>query len=164
MSTYSWPEQRYRAQTVCEKLCDCVSCLGWDSEFHLREQNNWLLVPVQRLLWVFCYTSLWPFLKLTAFSSFAWNPNGFSKTAVKVDQFVPICSIEVNSSPVSPGYWPSQQEPPANPYTESKWESGREEGGWSGTERESEPISEEKWASAEKTWSATKEIQRGTSS
>ena len=43
-----------------------------------------------------------------------------------MDQFVPICSIEVNSSPVSPGYWPSQQEPPANPYTESKWERERE--------------------------------------
>lgn len=61
---------------------------------------------------------------------------------MKVDQFVPICSIEVNSSPVSPGYWPSQQEPPANPYTESEWEREREEGGWSGNERERQAISE----------------------
>lgn len=37
------------------------------------------------------------------------------KTAVKADQFVPIGSTEVNSSPVSPGYWASQPEPPANP-------------------------------------------------
>ncbi len=74
-----------------------------------------------------------------------------------MDQFVPICSIEVNSSPVSPGYWPSQQEPPANPYTESEWERGREEGGLSGNERERQAISE-KWASAEKkTWNAMKE-------
>lgn len=80
-----------------------------------------------------------------------------------MDQFVPICSIEVNSSPVSPGYWPSQQEPPANPYTESKWERERERGrkgagvgtgekdSWSlrkmGICRERE----------EKTWNATKE-------
>lgn len=77
-----------------------------------------------------------------------------------MDQFVPICSTEVNSSPVSPGYWPSQQEPPANPYTEREWERGREEGGLSGNERERQAISE-KWASAEKkTRSAAKERWR----
>lgn len=32
--------------------------LGRASEI---EQNNWLPVSVERLLWVFCYTSLWPF-------------------------------------------------------------------------------------------------------
>lgn len=64
MNTYSWPAQHHGAQTICEKLCDCVLCLGWGSELHLREQQNWLLV--QRLLWASCYTSLWPFLKLAA--------------------------------------------------------------------------------------------------
>lgn len=76
-STYSWLVQRYGVQTLCEKLCDCVLCLGWGPELHLREQENWLPVSVQTLLWVFCYASLWPFLKLTAFSSFAFNSNGF---------------------------------------------------------------------------------------
>lgn len=54
--------------------------------------------------------------------------------------------MEMNSSPVSPGYWPSQWRPPANPYTENggggrglewKREKRGEEGG---------PVSE-KWAS-----------------
>ena len=70
-----------------------------------------------------------------------------------MDQFVPICSIEVNSSPVSPGYWPSQQEPPANPYTESKWEREREKGGGRGLEWERARKTadlREKWASAER--------------
>lgn len=70
-----------------------------------------------------------------------------------MDQFVPICSIEVNSSPVSPGYWPSQQEPPANPYTESKWERERGREGGRGLEWERERKTAdlwEKWASAER--------------
>lgn len=154
MNTYSWPAQHHGAQTICEKLCDCVLRLGWGSELHLREQQNWLLV--QRLLWASCYTSLWPFFKTRSFSSFAWNSTASpkkKKTAVKVDQFVPICSIEVNSSPVSPGYWPSQQEPPANPYTESKWERERGREGGRGLEWEGERKTAdlwEKWASAER--------------
>ena len=80
---------------------------------------------------------------------FACSSNIVTQTAVKVDQFVPICSDEVNSSPVFPGYWPSQQEPPANPYRERMWEGG--EGGpgseWDWERKTGRP--REKWASAD---------------
>lgn len=53
------------------------------------------------------------------------------QTAVKADQFVPIGSTEMNSSPVSPGYWASQPEPPANP-SDREQIGGRAEWWWEG--------------------------------
>lgn len=58
------------------------------------------------------------------------------QTAVKADRFVPIGSSEMNSSLVSPGYWASQPEPPANPSDRANRREGRVEvggrlgGGW----------------------------------
>lgn len=103
--------------------------------------------------------------KNAALSSFtSTSKRRLKNIAVKADQFVPICSMEMNSSPVSPGYWPSQWRPPANPYTENG-------GGGRGLEweRESEREREgggttalgEKWASVErKTWCAAKQRKR----
>lgn len=73
-----------------------------------------------------------PYEKNTALSSLiSHSKHRLKNTAMKADQFVPICSMEMNSSPVFPGYWPSQWRPPANPYTENegggrglKWEGG----------------------------------------
>lgn len=79
-----------------------------------------------------------PFEKNTALGSLIFHSkHRLKNTAMKADQFVPICSMEMNSSPVFPGYWPSQWRPPANPYTENegggrglKWEGGRDRESW----------------------------------
>lgn len=46
--------------------------------------------------------------------------------------------MEMNSSPVSPGYWPSQWRPPANPYTENRGRRERNGVGKGKRERERE--------------------------
>lgn len=138
MSTYSWPAQHYWAQTVFEKLWLCA-LFGLRLWIALRGAEELASHVSSKVLMGATVANGLLKKKTHSFQLFFHQLKRSLKNSSESGS---ICSIEVNSSPVSPGYWPSQQEPPANPYTESEWERGREEGGWSRNERERQAISE----------------------